>query len=208
MTNLTPEVAELLNANGVVMVNNFTKMVSWVLHGENSPHPMPAALANFVAGYHALQATVKEQEGIIAHQQATINEIGEVLARLQVGLAGVEQRLNGVDDTLSDLEKKAAAPKRTRKKAEAESEAPTPAPQPTAAPQVATPTTQTTSLPAMESLDSAPQATAEQPVQQPTMTADPVALTAAAVEAGEVSTAGIQEISNLIDGVLGTLGGQ
>ena len=96
MTQLNPNVVELLNDNTVPMVNNFNKIVSWLLHGQQSEHKMPPALLAFLESYAGVQQQAQETavkletmmdmvealNGVIQDQETTIKQLNTAVADL------------------------------------------------------------------------------------------------------------------------------
>lgn len=174
MTQQLPEnVITLLANNTEPMVNNFNKIVSWLIKGTESEHKLPPAVAAFLEDY----AGVKQRADENAKALATALELVEQLNKT---LAEQSEQNNALKGHVSDLITKVNAievaenkPK-TRKKAETKSET------------VAEPEKQ---------------ASAETTTPAET-TQDEVSLTAEAVGAGEIGTVGLGELASMIDNVL------
>lgn len=172
MTQLNPNIVELLNDNTEPMVNNFNKIVSWLLHGQQSEHKMPPALLTFLEEHAGVKQQSEETtaklttmmdmvealNGLVQDQDATIKQLTTVVADL------TEQ----VDALSSD------APKTTKKRGK-----------------------KSDAEPLAESTEGSVEVADTQPV-----TTDEVAVTAEAVGAGEVDGVGLEEISNMLEKVL------
>lgn len=170
---LNPNVVELLNNNTEPMVGNFNKIVSWLLHGQQSEHKMPPALLAFLEEYAGVKQKAEETEAklntaleLIQNLNSVISEQAEVNDKLKGHVADLISRLNA-------LETADTKPKKRAKKDEVVASEPEPASEP---------------QPAQE-----PQATSN----------DSVVITAQAVGAGEIDSVGLGEISNMIDAVIG-----
>lgn len=176
MTQLNPNVVELLNDNTVPMVNNFNKIVSWLLHGQQSEHKMPPALLAFLESYAGVQQQAQETavkletmmdmvealNGVIQDQETTIKQLNTAVADLSKQVVALS----------SD------APKTTHKRGKKSD-------------------TETTDT---ETTDT-PTDTAEVVATEPVVV-DEVSVTAEAVGAGEVEGIGLEEISNMLEKVL------
>ena len=204
MSQLNHDVVELLNDNTKPMVANFTKIVSWLKNGQESEHKMPPKVLAFLEAHDKAVETSKETAlkvdtiaGIadalnnqLAQATDNLNKVTAQLNDATASLQSALQRLETVEAKYNDLETKyntlaseqvEAKPKGRAKK-------------------------QAVSEPANTVQEQAkptePKTT--EPVQaQQTAPADEVELTAKAVGAGEVSSAGLSEIASLIDNAIG-----
>lgn len=115
MTQLNPNVVELLNDNTVPMVGNFNKIVSWLLHGQQSEHKMPPALLAFLEDY----AGVKQQSHETTIKLDTMMDMVEALNGLVQDQEATIKQLNAVIADLSEQVNALSsdAPKTTRKRA-------------------------------------------------------------------------------------------
>lgn len=114
MTQLNPNIVELLNDNTEPMVNNFNKIVSWLLHGQQSEHKMPPALLAFLEDY----AGVKQQSHETAIKLDTMMDMVEALNGLvQEQEAKIEQLIAVNTDLAEQVNALSSdAPKTTRKR--------------------------------------------------------------------------------------------
>lgn len=181
MTQQLPEnIITLLANNTEPMVNNFNKIVSWLIKGTESEHKLPPAVASFLEDY----AGVKQRADENAKALATALELVEQLNKT---LAEQSEQNNALKGHVADLITKVNAievaenkPK-TRKKAEPKAET------------VAEPEKQA-------SAETITPAETTQPASATTQ--DEVSLTAEAVGAGEIGTVGLGELASMIDNVL------
>lgn len=167
--NLTPEVAQQVNATYPAMLNNFRKITSWLKNGTASEHKLPDVVLNFLTKVDSIEQTQTEQVGklntlaeIVESYESTIRNLQDTNATLiktlqeqGVLIADLSAKLEGVTAT--------EAPKKRTKKAQAEEVQAEPTP--TEAPK------------------------------------DKVAVTAEAVNAGDVSPDGFAQIDGIIDGL-------
>lgn len=131
--NLTPEVAQQVNATYSAMLNNFRKITSWLKNGSASEHKLPDVVLNFLTKVDGIEQTQTEQVGklntlaeIVENYEGTIRTLQETNATLiktlqeqGVLIADLSAKLEGATAT--------EAPKKRTKKAQAEIQAePTP----------------------------------------------------------------------------------
>lgn len=114
MTQLNPNIVELLNNNTEPMVGNFNKIVSWLLHGQQSEHKMPPALLAFLEDY----AGVKQQAHETAIKLETMMDMVEALNGVIQNQEAVIEQLNTAVTDLSEqvVALSSDAPKTTRKR--------------------------------------------------------------------------------------------
>lgn len=122
MTQQLPEnIVTLLANNTEPMVNNFNKIVSWLIKGTESEHKLPPAVASFLEDY----AGVKQQAGENAKALATALELIEQLNKTLAEQTEQNSALKGhVADLITKvnaLEVAETKPK-PRKKAESKAE--------------------------------------------------------------------------------------
>ena len=169
--NLTPEVAQQVNATYPAMLNNFRKITSWLKHGTASEHKLPDVVLNFLTKVNGIEQTQAEQVGkldtladIVDGYEATIRKLEDTNTLLVNTMQEQGALIATLTATLEDLATTAPAdtPKKRTKKAQAEVQA---EPVATEAPK------------------------------------DKVQVTAAAVDAGDVSPEGFAQIDNIIDGL-------
>lgn len=170
--NLTPEVAQQVNATYPAMLNNFRKITSWLKHGTASEHKLPDVVLNFLTKVDGIEQTQAEQVGKLDTLADMVEGYENVIRKLEdtntllvnamqeqgALIATLTAKLEGATAT----EAPADTPKKRAKKAQAEVQA---EPVATEAPK------------------------------------DKVQVTAAAVDAGDVSPEGFAQIDNIIDGL-------
>lgn len=124
--NLTPEVAQQVNATYPAMLNNFRKITSWLKNGSASEHKLPDVVLNFLTKVDNIEQTQGEQVGklntlaeIVENYEATIRNLQDTNATLiktlqeqGVLIADLSAKLEGATAT--------EAPKKRAKKAQAE----------------------------------------------------------------------------------------
>lgn len=188
-TEQNPQLSSKVNAQTLdLMYNNFTKIVDWVLKGEQSQFPLPPALK---AAMDALRA--------VGHKAGVANDLAaQATAKLEQQaheIAGLRADLAAVIDRLTVLESAEEKPKRTRKKAEpaptqaapatpAAPEAPTAPAQPSPQPEP-----QMADLGALQSQPEppAPQSNAPANIPGASPNEEAINLTAASINAGDVN---------------------
>ena len=190
MTNeQNPQLSSKVNAQTLdLMYNNFTKIVDWVLKGEQSQFPLPPALKTAMDALRAADHKAGVANDIAAQATAKLEQQAHEIAGLRADLAAVIDRLT----VLESAEEK---PKRTRKKAES-APAPAPAPvqpapaAPTAPAQPAPqPEPQMADLGALQSQPEppAPQSNASANIPGASPNEEAINLTAASINAGDVN---------------------
>jgi len=131
--NLTPEVAQQVNATYPAMLNNFRKITSWLKNGTASEHKLPDVVLNFLTKVDNIEQTQGEQVGklntlaeIVESYEGTIRNLQDTNATL---IKTLQEQGVLIADLSSKLEGATAteAPKKRTKKAQAEVQAePTP----------------------------------------------------------------------------------
>ena len=181
MTQQLPEnIVNLLVSNTEPMVNNFNKIVSWLIKGAESEHKLPPAVASFLEDY----AGVKQQADETAKALATALELVEQLNKTLAEQAEQNAALKGhVADLITKVNAIEVAESKPKSREKVETKAET----------VAEPEQQAT-------VEATPPVQDVQPASATTQ--DDVTLTAEAVGAGEVGTVGLGELASMIDSVL------
>lgn len=181
MTQLNDQVIDLLNANTVPMVNNFTKIVSWLLHGTQSEHKLPPKVLAFLEQCDATNQQAQQTE-------AKLNTALEMVEKLNGAVNGLVDENKKLLDALKELNDKLV-------ELEKRPTSTTPAPS----------ADENSQQVSQDEANAKPKrATKEADV---TAQDDEVEVTAQAVDAGEISLTGVDEISKMIDDVLGELDG-
>ena len=170
--NLTTEVAQQVNATYPAMLNNFRKITSWLKHGTASEHKLPDVVLNFLTKVNGIEQTQAEQVGKL-----------DTLADMVEGYENVIRKLEDTNTLLVNAMQEQGALIATLT-AKLEGATATEAP-------ADTPKKRTKK--AQAEVQAEPVAT-EAPK-------DKVQVTAAAVDAGDVSPEGFAQIDNIIDGL-------
>lgn len=174
MTQQLPEnIVTLLADNALPMVNNFNKIVSWLIKGTESEHKLPPAVAAFLEDYSGVKERADENAKALATALELIEQLNKTLAEQAEQNAALKGHVADLITKVNALEVAESKPK-TRKKVETNAET------------VAEPEQQ------------APAETAA-PAET---TQDEVTITAEAVGAGEIGTVGLGELARMIDNVL------
>ena len=184
-TEQNPQLSSKVSAQTLdLMYNNFTKIVDWVLKGEQSQFPLPPALKTAMDALRAADHKAGVANDLAAQATAKLEQQAYEIAGLRADLAAVIDRLT----VLESAEEK---PKRTRKKAEpapapAQSapEAPTAPAQPSPQPEP-----QMADLGALQSQPEppAPQSNAPANIPGASPNEEAINLTAASINAGDVN---------------------
>ena len=140
MTQQLPEnIVTLLANNTEPMVNNFNKIVSWLIKGTESEHKLPPAVASFLEDY----AGVKQQSGENAKALATALELIEQLNKTLAEQTEQNSTLKGhVADLITKVNALEVAETKPKPRKKAESKAETVAEAEQQAPAEPTPPTQ------------------------------------------------------------------
>ena len=185
MTQQLPEnIVTLLANNTEPMVNNFNKIVSWLIKGTESEHKLPPAVAAFLEDYSGVKERADENAKALATALELIEQLNKTLAEQAEQNAALKGHVADLKGHVADLITKvnalevAESKPKTRKKVETNAET------------VAEPEQQ------------APAETAA-PAET---TQDEVTITAEAVGAGEIGTVGLGELARMIDNVLAPSG--
>ena len=185
MTQQLPEnIITLLANNTEPMVNNFNKIVSWLIKGTESEHKLPPAVAAFLEDYAGVKGRADENAKALATALELIEQLNKTLAEQTEQNSALKGHVADLISKVNALEVAETKPK-SRKKAEPKAETVAEAEQ--QAPAEPTP-------PAQDEVSLTAEPTP--PAQ------DEVSLTAEAVGAGEVGTVGLGELASMIDSVL------
>ena len=173
--NLTPEVAAQVNATYPAMLNNFRKITSWLKHGTASEHKLPDVVLNFLTKVDGIEQTQAEQVGKLDTLADMVEGYENVIRKLEdtntLLVNAVQEQGKLIADLTAKLEDLANT---------------APADAPADAPKKRT-------KKAQAEVQAEPVAT-EAPK-------DKVQVTAAAVDAGDVSPEGFAQIDSIIDGL-------
>ena len=181
MTQQLPEnIVNLLVSNTGPMVNNFNKIVSWLIKGAGSEHKLPPAVASFLEDYAGVKQQADENAKALATALELVEQLNKTLAEQAEQNASLKGHVADLITKVNALEVAESKPK-SRKKVETKAET------------VAEPEQQAT-------VEATPPAQDVQPASATTQ--DEVTLTAEAVGAGEVGTVGLGELASMIDSVL------
>ena len=181
MTQQLPEnIVNLLVSNTEPMVNNFNKIVSWLIKGAESEHKLPPAVASFLEDYAGVKQLADESAKALATALELVEQLNKTLAEQAEQNAALKGHVADLITKVNAIEVSESKPK-SRKKVE------------TTAETVAEPEQQAT-------VEATPPAQDVQPASVTTQ--DEVTLTAEAVGAGEVGTVGLGQLASMIDSVL------
>ena len=191
MTQQLPEnIVNLLVSNTEPMVNNFNKIVSWLIKGTESEHKLPPAVASFLEDYAGVKQQADENAKALATALELVEQLNKTLAEQAEQNAALKGHVADLITKVNALEVAETKPK-PRKKAEPKAQTVEEAEQ--QSPAEPTPPTQ----------DVQPASATTQDVQPASATTqDEVTLTAEAVGAGEVGTVGLGQLASMIDSVL------
>lgn len=183
MADLTPEVIDLANRNLPVMVRNFKKIGDWFKNGTASENPLPPAIQAFLVDYNATKEQLQQTTDKLATVTDTFEKkLKELDALFSAQESAYQLHIEKLQKQIADLNNKLAnAPVAT---------APQTIEQATPPADEAKPKKRTKKAEAVEPAPAEP------------TTDDVVALTAAAVDAGDVSPKGLDAIDEMIDGLL------
>lgn len=173
--NLKPEVATQVNATYPAMLNNFRKITSWLKYGTASEHKLPDVVLNFLTKVDGIEQTQTEQVGKLNTLADMVEGYENVIRKLEdtntLLVNAVQEQGRLIADLTAKLEDLANT---------------APADAPADAPKKRT-------KKAQAEVQAEPVAT-EAPK-------DKVQVTAAAVDAGDVSPEGFAQIDSIIDGL-------
>ena len=181
MTQQLPEnIVNLLVSNTEPMVNNFNKIVSWLIKGAESEHKLPPAVASFLEGYAGVKQQADENAKALATALELVEQLNKTLAEQAEQNASLKGHVADLITKVNAIEVAESKPK-SRKKVETKAETVAEAEQ-------------------QATVEATPPAQDVQPASATTQ--DEVTLTAEAVGAGEVGTVGLGELASMIDSVL------
>lgn len=173
--NLTPEVAAQVNATYSAMLNNFRKITSWLKHGTASEHKLPDVVLNFLTKVDGIEQTQAEQVGKLDTLADMVEGYEDVIRKLEdtntLLVNAVQEQGKLIADLTAKLEDLANT---------------APADSPADAPKKRTKKAQA-EVQAESVATEAPK--------------DKVQVTAAAVDAGDVSPEGFAQIDSIIEGL-------
>ena len=122
MTQQLPEnIVNLLVSNTEPMVNNFNKIVSWLIKGTESEHKLPPAVASFLEDYAGVKQQADENAKALATALELVGQLNKTLAEQAAQNAALKGHVADLITKVNALEVAETKPK-TRKKAEPKAE--------------------------------------------------------------------------------------
>ena len=122
MTQQLPEnIVNLLANNTEPMVNNFNKIVSWLIKGTESEHKLPPAVASFLEDYAGVKQQADENAKALATTLEIVEQLNKTLAEQAAHNAALKGHVADLITKVNALEVAETKPK-TRKKAEPKAE--------------------------------------------------------------------------------------
>lgn len=122
MTQQLPEnIVNLLVSNTEPMVNNFNKIVSWLIKGTESEHKLPPAVASFLEDYAGVKGRADENAKALATALELIEQLNKTLAEQAEQNAALKGHVADLITKVNALEVAETKPK-SRKKAEPKAE--------------------------------------------------------------------------------------
>ena len=122
MTQQLPEnIVNLLANNTEPMVNNFNKIVSWLIKGTESEHKLPPAVASFLEDYAGVKQQADENAKALATALELIGQLNKTLAEQAEQNAALKGHVADLITKVNALEVAETKPK-SRKKAEPKAE--------------------------------------------------------------------------------------
>ena len=122
MTQQLPEnIVTLLANNTEPMVNNFNKIVSWLIKGTESEHKLPPAVASFLEDYAGVKQQADENAKALATALELVGQLNKTLAEQAEQNAALKGHVADLITKVNALEVAETKPK-TRKKAEPKAE--------------------------------------------------------------------------------------
>ena len=122
MTQQLPEnIVNLLVSNTEPMVNNFNKIVSWLIKGTESEHKLPPAVASFLEDYAGVKGRADENAKALATALELIEQLNKTLAEQAEQNAALKGHVADLITKVNAIEVAESTPK-TRKKAEPKAE--------------------------------------------------------------------------------------
>lgn len=118
MTQQLPEnIITLLANNTEPMVNNFNKIVSWLIKGTESEHKLPPAVAAFLEDYAGVKERADENSKALATALELIEQLNKTLAEQTEQNSALKGHVADLITKVNALEVEETKPK-SRKKAE------------------------------------------------------------------------------------------
>lgn len=132
MTQQLPEnIITLLANNTEPMVNNFNKIVSWLIKGTESEHKLPPAVAAFLEDYAGVKGRADENAKALATALELIEQLNKTLAEqteqnsaLKGHVADLISKVNALDVAETKPKSRKKAEPKEETVAEAEQQAP------------------------------------------------------------------------------------
>ena len=122
MTQQLPEnIVTLLANNTEPMVNNFNKIVSWLIKGTESEHKLPPAVASFLEDYACVKQQADENAKALATALELVGQLNKTLAEQAEQNAALKGHVADLITKVNALEVAETKPK-SRKKAEPKAE--------------------------------------------------------------------------------------
>ena len=122
MTQQLPEnLVNLLVSNTEPMVNNFNKIVSWLIKGTESEHKLPPAVASFLEDYAGVKQQADENAKALATALELVGQLNKTLAEQAEQNAALKGHVADLITKVNALEVAETKPK-SRKKAEPKAE--------------------------------------------------------------------------------------
>lgn len=122
MTQQLPEnIITLLANNTEPMVNNFNKIVSWLIKGTESEHKLPPAVAAFLEDYAGVKERADENAKALATALELIEQLNKTLAEQTEQNSALKGHVADLITKVNALEVAETKPK-SRKKAETKAE--------------------------------------------------------------------------------------
>lgn len=122
MTQQLPEnIVNLLVSNTEPMVNNFNKIVSWLIKGTESEHKLPPAVASFLEDYAGVKQQADENAKALATTLEIVEQLNKTLAEQAEQNAALKGHVADLITKVNAIEVAESKPK-TRKKAEPKAE--------------------------------------------------------------------------------------
>lgn len=122
MTQQLPEnIVTLLANNTEPMVNNFNKIVSWLIKGTESEHKLPPAVAAFLEDYAGVKGRADENSKALATALELIEQLNKTLAEQTEQNSALKGHVADLITKVNALEVAETKPK-SRKKAEPKTE--------------------------------------------------------------------------------------
>ena len=175
MSELNPQVAEQINNTYPSMLNNFRKIVSWLKDGSKSEHKLPPAVLEFLTKVDDIAETATQASGKADTLAEQVEVLQQTIKELQLANQQQTEALVEQAKLIAELDAKVA------------NAAKAPATKPRSK-KADEPVTETVEV-----------AEVTEVVTEPTQ--DKVQVTAAAVNAGDVSPEGFAQIDGIIDGL-------